>query len=116
MTDWELQNLGPADFTELLQESQNDQSTSQLAALPPILRESLLFPYVQGLLFVQGLQLSGGWQKVDDAFGHPPASTEQILHPESTGRRRTGRGEPAGDLGSRPGPAGACRSSTRSAS
>ena len=82
MTDWELQNLGPADFTELVQESQNDPSAGQLATLPPILRESLLFPYIQGLTFVQGLQLAGGWQKVDDAFGHPPASTEQILHPE----------------------------------
>jgi hypothetical protein len=82
MTDWQLQNLGPADFTELLRESQSDPSAGQLATLPAILRQSLLFPYIQGLAFVQGLQMSGGWGKVDDAFGHPPASTEQILHPE----------------------------------
>ena len=47
-----------------------------------VLRESLLFPYIQGLGFVQGLQGAGGWQAVDDAFGKPPASSEQILHPE----------------------------------
>jgi hypothetical protein len=51
-------------------------------AMPAILRESLLFPYVQGLAFVQGLQSQGGWKAVDDAFAKPPASTEQILHPD----------------------------------
>jgi hypothetical protein len=50
--------------------------------MPPILRESMLFPYIQGLTFVQGLQASGGWSAVNDAFEDPPASTEQILHPE----------------------------------
>src|SRR5262249_5212155 len=82
MTDWQLQNLGPADFTELLQEAAGDPSTAELQSLPAILRESLMFPYIQGLAFVQGLQMAGGWQKVDDAFSTPPASTEQILHPE----------------------------------
>jgi hypothetical protein len=49
--------------------------------MPAVLRESLLFPYTSGLQFVQGLQAAGGWQAVNDAFGKPPASTEQILHP-----------------------------------
>jgi hypothetical protein len=82
MTDWELQNFTTADLGELLQQSQDDPSTAQLAALPAILRESLLFPYVQGLTFVQGLQSQGGWGAVDAAFARPPASTEQILHPD----------------------------------
>jgi hypothetical protein len=82
MTDWELQNLTATDLGQMLQQAQNDPSTAQLEALPAILRESLLFPYVQGLAFVQGLQSAGGWQAVDDAFAKPPASTEQIMHPE----------------------------------
>jgi hypothetical protein len=50
--------------------------------MPAILRESLLFPYIQGLTFVQGIQAAGGWAAVDDVFPKPPASTEQILHPD----------------------------------
>jgi hypothetical protein len=34
------------------------------------------------MTFVQGLQSRGGWKAVDDAFAKPPASTEQVLHPE----------------------------------
>jgi len=82
MSSWQLTYLTPAEIGELLQAASSDESTKQLLAMPPILRESLLFPYVQGLAFVQGLQIDGGWGAVDDAFKDPPASTEQILHPE----------------------------------
>jgi hypothetical protein len=50
--------------------------------MPAVLRESLLFPYTSGLTFVQGLQAAGGWQAVNDAFGKPPSSTEQVIHPD----------------------------------
>ena len=50
--------------------------------MPAFLRESLLFPYTAGLSFVQSLQASGGWDAVNGAFREPPASTEQVLHPE----------------------------------
>jgi len=49
---------------------------------PPILRETSLFPYTAGLSFVQALMASGGYAAVNAAFANPPASTEQILHPE----------------------------------
>jgi len=49
---------------------------------PPFLRESLLFPYQEGLRFVQALYLRGGWPAVNAAYAAPPRSTEQILHPE----------------------------------
>ncbi|HEY7132361.1 MAG TPA: hypothetical protein VH440_08905 [Candidatus Limnocylindrales bacterium] len=82
MTYWQLQNLTQADLGELLSAAQDDPSTRQLESMPPILRESLLFPYSQGLGFVQGLQNRGGWAAVNEAFAKPPASTEQILHPD----------------------------------
>ena len=82
MTLWQQQNLTAAENGQILAQSANDPSTAQLFAMPTILRESLLFPYIQGTSFVQGLYLSGGWPAVNAAFAKPPASTEQILHPD----------------------------------
>jgi len=53
-----------------------------LARAPAIFRESLVFPYVGGLVFARALWLSGGFPSLDGAFREPPMSTEQILHPE----------------------------------
>jgi hypothetical protein len=82
MTYWTIQNLSAAELQELIAASANDPSTQLVASMPPILRESLFFPYTTGLAFVQGLQTAGGWPAVDAAFEKPPASTEQIMHPE----------------------------------
>ena len=54
--------------------------------LPPFLMAQLLFPYVAGEQFVARLLEVGGgeWTVVDTAFRfRPPASTEQILHPQA---------------------------------
>ncbi|HSB66398.1 MAG TPA: hypothetical protein VLD65_07450 [Anaerolineales bacterium] len=48
---------------------------------PAFLKDDFVFPYNQGLSFVQALHDQGGWQAVDAAFKDPPVSTEQILHP-----------------------------------
>ncbi len=49
---------------------------------PLILRESLIFPYHKGTVFVLHLTNHGEWELVDKALRSPPVSTEQILHPE----------------------------------
>jgi hypothetical protein len=49
---------------------------------PLILRESLIFPYHKGTVFVLHLTNRSQWKLVDRAFREPPTSTEQILHPE----------------------------------
>jgi len=49
---------------------------------PTYFRETLLFPYVQGLEFLQAAKKAGGWDMVNAAYATPPASCEQILHPE----------------------------------
>lgn len=49
---------------------------------PRAIREELTFPYEAGLTFVQALYGEGGWEAINAAFRDPPASTEQILHPE----------------------------------
>jgi hypothetical protein len=81
MTLWQIDNLSQGELLQLLGESLNPEVSGSLEAMPPVLRESLLFPYTAGLSFVQSLQV-GGWERVNDAFKNPPASTEQILHPE----------------------------------
>jgi hypothetical protein len=58
------------------------QNTAKLQAAPPHLRDMLLFPYVQGQQFVMALSVAGGTDALNDAFRHPPVSTQQILHPE----------------------------------
>jgi hypothetical protein len=49
---------------------------------PAYMKEDFLFPYTQGLAFVNTLYGENKWTSIDDAFKNPPVSTEQILHPE----------------------------------
>ena len=54
--------------------------------LPPYLMAQLAFPYIQGETFVNRLlELGGGsWDVVDTALrDRPPASTEQVMHPQA---------------------------------
>jgi hypothetical protein len=82
MTLWQIDNLSQAELIQLLGESLDPAVTGPLEKMPAVLRESLLFSYTGGLTFTQGLHSGGGWAAVDAAFAKPPASTEQILHPE----------------------------------
>ena len=81
MTRFYAENADPAhmigDVTALL-----GQNTAKLQAAPPYLRDMLLFPYVQGQEFAMTLFSAGGTDALNDAFRHPPVSTQQILHPE----------------------------------
>ncbi|HEX2373297.1 MAG TPA: hypothetical protein VHO93_04885 [Actinomycetota bacterium] len=58
------------------------QGTPRLDAAPAVIRESLIFPYQEGLRFVRILYQQGGWAAVNRAYRDPPTSTEQLLHPE----------------------------------
>ena len=53
-----------------------------LRKAPPIIAESMMFPYHRGMVFCAKLANDGGWEAVDDAYRNPPVSTEQILHPQ----------------------------------
>ena len=97
MSYWQIQHLSQAELGQLIASANDDPSTKVLLGMPAILRESLLFPYLQGLTFVQGLQGSGGWPAVNEAFGRPPASTGADPPPGEVRRRRGARrGQPAG--------------------
>jgi hypothetical protein len=56
--------------------------TKELDQAPRVIRESLLFPYQEGLNWTRVLHKDGGWAKVTQAFTNLPQSTEQIMHPE----------------------------------
>jgi len=42
-------------------------------------------PYSDGPAFVEGVHQRGGWEAVNDLYENPPASTEQVIHPDEYG-------------------------------
>jgi hypothetical protein len=57
-------------------------STEQYDKAPRVLRETLVFPYVQGSAWAGQLHKRGSWETISSAYKNLPQSTEQILHPE----------------------------------
>lgn len=55
-------------------------STQEIDSAPRAIRESLLFPYQEGMQWVTQLYRREGWPLVSKAFTDLPQSTEQILH------------------------------------
>ena len=94
------------------------EAQAQLERMPAILRETLLFPYQPGLIFVNGIWARGGWEAIDRAYARLPDSTEQVLHPEKYEAREMPVEVEldAGALAKAMGLAGRARSRTRSVS
>jgi len=57
-------------------------NTPQFDKAPPFVRETLMFPYLTGLLFIESVRRTQPWSKVDEIFKSPPESTEQVMHPD----------------------------------
>ncbi len=53
---------------------------AELDKAPPYIRESMLFPYIEGLYFVSKLYDPESKIKMNQVFLDPPVSTEQIIH------------------------------------
>jgi hypothetical protein len=56
--------------------------TPMLKKAPPFIKDSLMFPYFDGLRFSMSILRTGGWGGFDAVFAKPPANTQQIMHPE----------------------------------
>jgi hypothetical protein len=82
MTYWLQQHLSPTEITEVLAASQDPAAQAALDRIPQIVQAQILFSATQGTTFVFSMQLGGGWQAVNQAFGKLPESTEQVLHPD----------------------------------
>ena len=73
-----LFSLSEAEFNEYMWASPG----GFIDTVPFVLDETLAFPYVYGTLFINEIYSNGGWYSVDALYENPPASTEQIMHPE----------------------------------
>ena len=90
MMEFQAQAMGlPLDQLPILVEQVGKQmlqgsfsSTPEFAKAPQFVKETLIFPYLEGLTFVEALRKGSPWSRIDEAFKSPPESTEQILHPE----------------------------------
>ncbi len=69
------------------------------ADVPPVLRSSLVAPYIDGMLFVHAQRRRGGWAAVDKAWRSPPTTTEQLLHPDKYDAREPALEVPQPPLG-----------------
>ena len=81
MVLWAQQHLSASDLLGLAG-SMGPSDQQLLTEMPRILRDTLMFPYTTGLNFVLAQKTTGGWKAVDSLYADPPASTEQLLHPE----------------------------------
>ncbi len=61
--------------------------------VPRVFVDKLIFPYEAGTRYVSACLRAGGWRAVERALAQPPASTEQLLHPN----RRTDQPVPLDD-------------------
>jgi hypothetical protein len=57
-------------------------ASEQIEQAPRVLREQMLFPYLQGATWVAQVYKQGGWGAVSAAFKNLPKSSEQVLHEE----------------------------------
>jgi hypothetical protein len=87
MIDYLLRNTGKSsrdikDFDpKLLLGDVND--SPELSQAPLVIQDEITFPYVPGATFVQrALKTWNGWPDLHRLFENPPASTQQILHPD----------------------------------
>jgi len=55
--------------------------TPMLKKAPQFIKDSLMFPYFDGLRFSLTVLRNGGWSGFDAIFAKPPANTQQIMHP-----------------------------------
>jgi hypothetical protein len=88
MIDYELRGTGRSvrDMPDIGPLTQavigNPAGSPDLAAAPPYIRDSLLFPYLSGAVFTQRVLKAGsGWKDFQKVFARPPVSTQQIMQP-----------------------------------
>lgn len=87
MSLWAQRSLTPSQLLQIAGAT-DPASQAALNAAPAILRETLLWPYTQGLSYVlSAYQTSASFVGVDALWQHPPDTTEQLLHPDQLASR-----------------------------
>jgi hypothetical protein len=75
----------PEAVLELMKKSIEGSAAQQypvFSQAPPYIRESLVFPYAEGLMFQDAVFRKLGREAFSEVFTRPPAGSGQILHPE----------------------------------
>ncbi|MFH0793260.1 MAG: hypothetical protein V2A74_04430 [bacterium] len=80
MMEFMTANLTPAFLLELPSYLAMDQQSFQ--GSPEFFQHLLIFPYIEGMNFLTGLEATGGGVAREWPFRRIPSSTEQILHPD----------------------------------
>lgn len=80
-TDYVLRFIALADLLDFDFE-EIERLMAGLEDFPEALQRELFFPYEAGEDFASALFDEAGWVAINEAFGAPPTTTEQILHPE----------------------------------
>src|SRR5580704_7201914 len=84
-----MRNGGKAEVAPDMIEKLTDNSSGGSSDFPvfskePLyLRESLVFPYDEGMKFQDAVYHKLGRKSFDEVFARPPRSTQQILHPKT---------------------------------
>lgn len=82
-------NGGKAEVSQEMIEKLTDNSSAGgtdfpvFSKEPLYLRESLVFPYDEGMKFQDAVYKKLGQKSFDEIFNRPPRSTQQILHPKT---------------------------------
>lgn len=80
MFKWATEELTMEELAEIVTSAANDPSVELFERMPPILSQTLQFPYSTGYAFANAQHASGGWAAIDALYADMPESTEQILH------------------------------------
>ena len=80
-----VRHVGLGDLLGTIDASIFGTVEQDLAELPYVLQQELLWPYVDGAEFVCHLYARGGWSAVNRAYERPPAASDQILFPRRYG-------------------------------
>jgi hypothetical protein len=75
----ELPSLSP--FMEQVVRMQT-QEFPAFSSAPFFFRFQALFPYMQGMSFIQRGLTNGGWEKLNQVFSRPPDTTKEIFQPD----------------------------------
>jgi uncharacterized membrane protein len=75
---------GAADDTAAGDDSQALAASglADVPGAPPVVRDQLVQPYLAGVAFARAVWLRGGPEALREAWAKPPASMEQVLHPD----------------------------------
>ena len=77
---YELPNFSMVQFQDMMPYS--SEEAKLLATAPPVISDTMTFPYLYGADFIMSFVKTYGWKQVAKIYSAMPVSSEQIMHPE----------------------------------